>query len=59
MVGDRLDTDIYGAQQIGMQTVLVTTGVDDAAAAIARGCHPDLTSAHLGELAEKWEDALA
>jgi 4-nitrophenyl phosphatase len=54
MVGDRLDTDIDGAQRIGMMTVLVTSGVDDGAASKAKNIHPDLTVAHLGELAAIW-----
>lgn len=52
MVGDRLDTDIYGAQQIGMQTVLVTTGVDGAFG--SNGVRPHLVTAHLGELLAFW-----
>ncbi|MFW5692523.1 MAG: HAD-IIA family hydrolase, partial [Chloroflexota bacterium] len=30
MIGDRLDTDIQGAQQVGMKTVLLFTGVTSA-----------------------------
>ena len=55
MVGDRLDTDIRGAQQIGMQTVLVTSGVDGAAEAAEKGIYPDLVAAHLGKLLQIWE----
>ena len=33
MIGDRIDTDIYGAAALGWDTALVLTGVSDAAAA--------------------------
>lgn len=35
MIGDRMDTDIFGAQQLGMQTALVLTGVSTRADAEA------------------------
>lgn len=57
MVGDRLDTDIRGAQQIGMQTVLVTTGVDGAAEATDKGICPNLIAVHLGALLQLWRSA--
>lgn len=50
-VGDRLDTDIEGAVAAGMDSLLVLTGVDDLAAALAAPAHrrptwvaPDLRS---------------
>lgn len=58
MVGDRLDTDIYGAQQVGMHTALVTTGVDSAATVTSHKIQPDLVAAHLGELMEMWGRSL-
>jgi ribonucleotide monophosphatase NagD (HAD superfamily) len=54
MIGDRLDTDIHGAQQIGMQTVPVTTDIDGAAEATDKGIQPDLLAAHLGDLLAVW-----
>lgn len=58
MIGDRLDTDIDGAQRIGIATVLVTSGVDDDVSSKAKNIHPDLTMAHLGELATIWRSHL-
>ncbi|HHY56356.1 MAG TPA: HAD hydrolase-like protein [Chloroflexi bacterium] len=55
MVGDRLDTDIYGAQQIGLQTVLVATGVDRTPPNTE--IRPDLLCAHLGALLATWRRA--
>jgi ribonucleotide monophosphatase NagD (HAD superfamily) len=31
MIGDRLDTDIYGAAALGLQTALVLTGISTRA----------------------------
>lgn len=59
MVGDRLDTDILGARQLGMSTVLVTNGVDSAAAVADKGIYPDLMVAHLGDLLQIWRHTLA
>lgn len=52
VVGDRLDTDIAGAYQAGMASLLVLTGVDDAAAASAAEPEqrPDFVGPDLGAL---------
>lgn len=54
ILGDRLDTDILGGQRLGLRTILVTTGVDDADAIQAKGVIPDIVVAGLDELAEAW-----
>jgi 4-nitrophenyl phosphatase len=54
ILGDRLDTDILGGQRLGLTTILVTTGVDDAVAIGVKGIRPDLVVASLGELADLW-----
>lgn len=50
MVGDRLDTDIVGAQHAGLQTALVLTGVSSAAEAAAHVPPPDAVYADLPAL---------
>lgn len=54
ILGDRLDTDILGGRRLGLTTILVTTGVDDAAAIRARGIVPDLVVDGLEELTALW-----
>jgi len=54
MIGDRLDTDIVGAERAGLRTILVETGVDDAAAAARAGVRPDLVVAGIDVLARAW-----
>jgi len=46
MVGDRLDTDIAGARALGMDSLLVMTGVTGAAEIAA--ADPDLRPTHVG-----------
>ena len=41
MIGDRLDTDIKGARQAGIYSVLVETGVDSRRSVEQKGIHPD------------------
>lgn len=41
VVGDRLETDILGGQQAGCKTILITTGVDQAAFVKEKAIYPD------------------
>jgi 4-nitrophenyl phosphatase len=58
ILGDRLDTDILGGRRLGMTTILVTTGIDDADAIAAKNIAPNLIVADLNELTDLWETAL-
>ncbi len=51
MVGDRLETDIAGAAEVGMDTALVLTGVTSTADVARRGIRPTWIAASLGDLA--------
>jgi len=55
MVGDRLETDIYGGKQAGLTTILVTTGVDNEETIPVKGIQPDLVVHSLAELMTCWE----
>ncbi len=57
MLGDRLETDIWGSQQLGLKTALITTGVDTAASIPAKKIQPDAVFAGLDELIAAWENA--
>lgn len=57
MIGDRLETDILGAQSFGLRSVLVETGVDSASAVAATGIRPDAVYADLRQLADSWRAA--
>lgn len=52
MVGDRLDTDIEGANGVGIDSLLVLTGVTDVDALVraAQQCRPTYVSSDLGGL---------
>ncbi|WP_219414801.1 HAD-IIA family hydrolase [Pseudonocardia nigra] len=58
MVGDRLDTDIEGGRAAGVATLLVLTGVADAADLLAAppALRPDYVGADLGALTRASED---
>ncbi len=51
MVGDRLETDIAGAMEVGMDTALVLTGVASVEDVARRGIVPTWIAASLGDLA--------
>ncbi len=58
MVGDRLDTDIEGGRAAGMATLLVLTGVSDAAELLAAppALRPDYVAADLDALTARPDD---
>ena len=55
MIGDRLDTDILGAQQAGMGTILVMTGVTTPGMLAEHPIKPDLVFDNIGALAAALE----
>ncbi len=59
MLGDRLETDIFGGQQSGLKTILVETGVDKKGSVKEKGIVPDLLVADLGALLDQWAYALS
>lgn len=54
MLGDRLDTDIDGAADMGLITLMVLTGVSTRAEAEKNRVVPDLIAANLPELQQNW-----
>ncbi len=54
MIGDRLDTDIEGAQKAGLPAVLVLTGVTSRATLAASGIKPDGVYDDLPALMAAW-----
>lgn len=54
MLGDRLDTDIDGAAEIGLKTIMVLTGVSTRAQAEQNRFVPDLIVADLPALQQIW-----
>jgi 4-nitrophenyl phosphatase len=51
MVGDRLETDIKGAQAAGLHTILLLSGVTDREKAMSHEIRPDLICEDIQELA--------
>jgi 4-nitrophenyl phosphatase len=57
MIGDRLDTDILGAQQAGLRTALVLTGIsraEDVNPIVPDGIYDSLATLH-----ELWQEVVA
>ncbi len=57
MLGDRLDTDIDGAADIGLKTILVLTGVSTRAEAQQNRVKPDLIVQDLPTLTRRWAES--
>jgi 4-nitrophenyl phosphatase len=53
MVGDRLDTDILGANRIGARTAMVLTGVSTRQEITTTGIEPTIVVADLVELLDR------
>jgi 4-nitrophenyl phosphatase len=58
MVGDRLDTDMAGAERAGLSTVLVLSGIAGEGDLESSAVQPDVVCADIGELIERWKQAL-
>lgn len=58
MIGDRLETDILGGQRVGMQTILVLSGVSTEADVESMGIRPDWTFCDIGELTRVWHSVM-
>jgi 4-nitrophenyl phosphatase len=58
VVGDRLETDILGAQRLDLQTILVLSGVTDQNRLDQSEIQPDLVFADVAELHQAWRAAL-
>jgi ribonucleotide monophosphatase NagD (HAD superfamily) len=54
MIGDRLNTDVAGAQGLGLRTALVLTGVATRAEAAASASPPDGVFEGLPDLMGAW-----
>ena len=59
MIGDRLETDIYGAQQAGLRSILVTTGVDNEHTIPQKEIYPDLIVNNLNALVDVWRSHIS
>jgi 4-nitrophenyl phosphatase len=55
MLGDRLETDVLGAQRTGLKTIMVTTGIDNEKTISEKGIKPDLVVSGLEELVDIWQ----
>ncbi|MBN1991305.1 MAG: HAD-IIA family hydrolase [Anaerolineae bacterium] len=53
-LGDRLETDIWGAQRAGLKTIMVLTGVDNEDSISLKGIQPDVIFEDIAELRQYW-----
>lgn len=58
MLGDRLDTDIDGAADMGLRTIMVLTGVSTRAQAEQNRVVPDLIAPDLPTLQQIWQKSV-
>jgi len=58
VLGDRLDTDIAGAKQLGITALMVLSGVHGAADIAASAIKPDAVFPDLPALRQAWEEGL-
>jgi 4-nitrophenyl phosphatase len=56
MIGDRLETDILGAQRTGLGTALVLSGIHQQADVERMNIHPDWIFRDIGELTDAWRE---
>jgi 4-nitrophenyl phosphatase len=56
MLGDRLETDIAGAQHAGLRTILVLSGVSDEASLASSPVKPDWVFDSIRELTYAWSE---
>ncbi len=59
MLGDRLDTDIEGAQRAGLRSILVLTGITTREMLTPSNIQPDFVFENLDALREAWDVANA
>jgi ribonucleotide monophosphatase NagD (HAD superfamily) len=56
MIGDRLDTDIAGASNASLTTILVLSGIATGEDVSAASDRPDLVCADIQELLRRWKE---
>jgi ribonucleotide monophosphatase NagD (HAD superfamily) len=57
MIGDRLETDILGAQRVGISTIGVLSGVTTREQLAASEIQPDILFESIAELAQALDEA--